>query len=346
MPKILLGTSNVHKISELKLLLDIGNDIDIVTLQDLDIELEAPEETGISLYENALLKAKFYAEQTGLPTLSEDTGFFIPSLDNWPGIYAARIADSQQGQISQVLKKLDGTSGKARNALFETVVVLYEPNKKSIVSTVGSVAGTVSLEVSDNKNTFGFDPIFIVDEVNKTFAEMSQQQKNSCSHRSKAIFEMSHAIRKLYNPKQFVVPLGIIIKDEKILMSKRNDPYNDRYHNKWEFPGGGVDFGENIRDCLVREVREEVGYDVEIIKQLDYIHNFSNTLSSGFGYTAFLVPYLCKIVGGDGVWCDNETNGVDFYDVEKIFDEDLLEQNDILLKAIMPEIKQYIRNQK
>jgi 8-oxo-dGTP pyrophosphatase MutT (NUDIX family) len=175
---------------------------------------------------------------------------------------------------------------------------------------------------------------------------MSEKEKNECSHRGKAMFQMSHAIRKLYSPKQFVIPLGIIIKDGKLLMSLRNDPHNKRYHNKWEFPGGGIDFKEDIRDCLVREVKEEVGYDVEIIKQFDYIHNFSRVLSSGFGYTAFLVPYLCKITGGDGVWDDNETSAVGFYDIDKALDEDVMEENDILIKAILPELKEYIENNK
>ncbi len=346
MPKILLGTSNENKIIELKALLDVGNDTTFVTLKDLNLDLESPEETGNSLYENALLKAKYYAQKTGLPTLSEDTGFFIKSLDNWPGIYAARMADTQQGQISQVLEKLKDKTDNDRNAIFETVAVLYEPTKNSIISTVGKVEGIVSEDIKNLENTFGFDPIFIVKEKSKTYSEMTKKEKKECSHRAKAMFEMAHAIRKLYNPKQFVIPLGIIIKDDKILMSLRNDPHNTNYHNKWEFPGGGIDFGEDIIDCLKREVSEEVGYDVEVIKQFNYIHNFSKTLSSGFGYTAFLVPYLCKITGGTGEWDDNETSAVAFYELDKVFDADLIEQNDIMLKAIMPEIKEYIKNQK
>ncbi len=340
MIKILIGTANKKKIVEIKELLDVPS-VEFVTLEDINFTLEPPEETGKNLYENARIKAIFYAEQTGLLTLSEDTGFFINSLDGWPGIYAARVADTQQQKIEMVLKKMQGITD--RSAAFRTVAVLYNPKNKSEIVTQGEALGTITETYNDQGNTFGYDPIFFSTEANDTFANIPIKQKNACSHRAKAIVEMSYNIRKLHEPKQFVVPMGIVIKDGKVLMQKRNDPHNKNFHLKWEFPGGGIDAGEKIEEALIRETKEEAGYDVEIIKRSNYIHNVTNTTKSGFTYTLFLVPYLCKIISGDGTYQDKEVLDVQFFEPSELLAQDVMPENDIIISKLLPEINAIIQ---
>lgn len=341
MKTILLGTANQHKIKELKTLLDVGDSVSFITPDDIDSTIPSPEETGKTLEQNALLKAKYYAQKTGYTTLSEDTGFFIKALQGWPGIYAARVADAQEDKINAVLKKLKGQSD--RSAYFETVACLYDPNENTAVHTTGTIHGTISDTPFKMKNGFGYDPIFIPKSSSKTFAQMSKEQKNEYSHRSKAIYKMTHVIRKLYNTRQFIVPLSIIIKDNKILMARRYDPHHPATHNTWEFPGGGIEPGETPEETVVRETKEEVGFDVSIVKQIPYTHTFTRKTQSGFTYRLFILPYICEVIGGEASTDSPEVSEIRFFTLDDALKENLIGDNKTLLQNISSQLKPYLQ---
>ncbi len=141
--------------------------------------------------------------------------------------------------------------------------------------------------------------------------------------------------------KHICVALALIIKDGQLLMGKRNDPVQPEFHNTWEFPGGGVEFGETIEAAVLREAREEVGYEVEIVKRLNYIGVFWVDKPE-FRYQVYLVPHVCRIVGGDGKLQDSEVLEARWFDLEKVLDMPLLANNGEMYRAILPELKQVV----
>lgn len=180
---IVISSKNLHKIKELKELL-YGKNFSILTA----VELNCPEvvEDGLTLMENAKKKAVSNALFTGKLTIADDTGFFINALNNEPGIYAARYAGKDcnfSQNIKKVLKKLSGH--KDRTAYFESVVVLADTNGFCSFG-VGKCFGKIT-EKEIGEAGFGYDPIFIPDGTNKTFAQMSLAEKNIFSHRRKAL---------------------------------------------------------------------------------------------------------------------------------------------------------------
>lgn len=182
--KILLATQNKHKVDEISRLLK-PYAIDVASLLDYP-ELGEIVEDGDSLEANALIKAKAGYTHCGLPTLSDDTGLFVDALDGAPGIYAARYAGEQATYDDNVEKMLGAMKtvpeGK-RQAQFQTVAVFYDG--KTSISAAGVVEGNISLSRQGNSG-FGYDPIFIVDDTQKTYAQMDISEKNRLSHRKRA----------------------------------------------------------------------------------------------------------------------------------------------------------------
>lgn len=99
------------------------------------------------------------------------------------------------------------------------------------------------------------------------------------------------------SPRMFVAVVAIVVKDDKILIDKRNDPANRRAHQKWEFPGGGVEEGENIEECLKRETKEETGLDIRVRQMVPQVHFGAYRGRSGYGQL-YILPYICDVVGG------------------------------------------------
>ncbi|MBT4153902.1 MAG: RdgB/HAM1 family non-canonical purine NTP pyrophosphatase [Candidatus Magasanikbacteria bacterium] len=184
--KLLLGTGNAGKIEELRLpFADL--DIELVTLKDFPDIIE-PEETGETLLENAVLKAQYYAEQTGLPTLADDGGLFCDALDGWPGVRSARVAPTHETKLALILKELDGVETSKRTATFQGWLAYYDPRCKELYAAYGSCSGHITDEPYESSHMkWGFNHVFYVDEAEKTFAEMSKSEKNSYSHRGKAL---------------------------------------------------------------------------------------------------------------------------------------------------------------
>lgn len=335
--KILIATLNKGKFDEMKkFLADLP--FEFLSINDLDEKIEEPEETEETLAGNAILKAQYYGKKTGLLSVADDGGLFLDTFAGWPGVKSARIANSDEQRVAIILEKLRGNSN--RGASFKVSLAVYDPNTKDIFIATGETKG----EILDKPhiggvNNYGYNPIFYMPEYGKVYAEMTIQEKNSVSHRGKALNKVAQYLQNVYTSKNIVCPLALIIRDGKIISTLRNDPHNPEYHKKWEFPGGGLEMGETIEKNLIRETKEETGYEVEIVSLLQYIH-IENRPDKN--YQVCLVPYLCKIIGGDGKYSDNEVLDLKFFDFDELLDQPLIKANDILFENNLNQIKELI----
>ena len=181
MKQICFVTGNKNKLQEIQQLLF---SFKIISLDDLNFFDDIPE-TENTIEGNAFLKANFINNKFNIDCFSDDTGLFIDSLDGLPGVKSARFAgenSNSEENISLVLKSLENK--KSRSATFKTVICLIVNNRKHFFE--GSIPGTIT-EQKSGESGFGYDPIFIPFGYNKTFSEMTIEEKNLISHRSKAV---------------------------------------------------------------------------------------------------------------------------------------------------------------
>ena len=195
--KLVLATHNDGKILEMQYALkDIS--VDVITLKDFPYIDEIPE-TGQTLLENAFIKAKTVFNETGLPSLADDTGLEIDALSGEPGVYSARYAGENASYLdncAKVLSKLDGVSPENRTARFRTIMAFVGKDKK--FHCEGNVNGLIIDEMIGH-NGFGYDPIFYYPKLEKTFAELKKDEKNSISHRGKALRNFCEILKKQRN---------------------------------------------------------------------------------------------------------------------------------------------------
>ncbi|HEX67692.1 MAG TPA: RdgB/HAM1 family non-canonical purine NTP pyrophosphatase, partial [bacterium] len=154
--------------------------------------------------ENALLKAKFWAEKTGKWALADDTGLEVEALNGAPGVHTSRYAGenaSYEDNWKKLLKNMEGIPWEKRKARFRCVIVIVSPKGKRYIAE-GSVEGYITLEAKGNKG-FGYDPVFYVPEKGKTLAEMSLEEKNSLSHRGKALQKAKEIICNIITSSSF-----------------------------------------------------------------------------------------------------------------------------------------------
>ena len=183
--KIILATHNRDKEKELQNSL-LGINVEICSLFDFP-EIGDIEETGTTLLENSLLKARTVFDITGIPTIADDTGLEVDFLDGAPGVYSARYAGnnvSYQDNVNKLLIELDGVPREKRKAKFRTVVTYIDKNDE--LWTEGHIDGIISESIIGDGG-FGYDPIFFVPHIGKTFAELSSAEKNKISHRGIAL---------------------------------------------------------------------------------------------------------------------------------------------------------------
>jgi len=182
MRKIIFATNNKHKLEEVQQIL--ASNFEVLGLKEIGFAGDIPE-TGKTLEENALIKSKFVFEKFGLDCFSDDTGLEIEALDGRPGVYSARYAGedgNSENNIVKILSELHGIEN--RKARFRTVVSLIIDGAEHFFE------GIVNGRIIDEKRGavgFGYDPVFVPDGNNKTFAQMSSDLKNKISHRGKAI---------------------------------------------------------------------------------------------------------------------------------------------------------------
>ena len=183
MNEIVLASRNPNKIHELRELLSIP-DLRVLSTTDFS-ELEEVEEDAVTLEGNALKKAKYVAMVTGLPSLADDTGLEVVALNGAPGVYSARYAGEQASYDDNVEKLLsEMTQMNVRNAQFRTVVAFVDADKQWLFE--GVCTGQIS-RYRKGVEGFGYDPIFVPDGFEQSFAEMDAKQKNSISHRGLAM---------------------------------------------------------------------------------------------------------------------------------------------------------------
>ena len=193
--EIFIATGNLHKLTELKSILPAQTKSgEIITYQSILDKpgFVMPEETADTLAENARLKALAGAQQTGLITLSDDTGLFVDALNGAPNVHTARYAGenaTSQDNNEKLLCALQGVPPGKRTARFRTIACLSFPDGKTH-SFEGVVEGEIAQHYA-GVNGFGYDPIFIVAETGKAFAQMSEQDKNKISHRGRAFRKLA-----------------------------------------------------------------------------------------------------------------------------------------------------------
>ncbi|RMC25535.1 MULTISPECIES: XTP/dITP diphosphatase [unclassified Lactobacillus] len=188
--KVLFATTNQGKAIELKKAFENANiNIKIITNADL-INPPFVDEYGTTFEQNAKLKAHALANFSHLITIADDSGLMVDELDGGPGVHSARYAGEEHNDHknnAKLLAELGGVPLSKRTAKFNTTIVVSMPNafEQDLVVS-GQCSGRI-LTMPRGKDGFGYDPLFYVDEMDKTFAEMSVDEKNSLSHRGKAL---------------------------------------------------------------------------------------------------------------------------------------------------------------
>ena len=195
--KIVVATRNRHKAVELQMLLH-GAGYDAVQLDEIDPDNKIPEveETGTTFKENALLKAQAIAKATGLPAIGDDTGLEVDALGGAPGIFSARYAGENctyEDNVKKLLRELSDVADDRRTARFKTVAVYV--HKETELSAEGVVEGVIT-EKEEGVGGFGYDPVFSVLDMKKTYAQLADEEKNRVSHRGKAIRSLIEKLRE------------------------------------------------------------------------------------------------------------------------------------------------------
>lgn len=192
--KLAIATNNAHKLSEIRQILS-GSFDELLSLNELGINIDV-EETGETLEENALIKARTICELCNMPTLADDTGLMVDALDGAPGVYSARFAGVEHNDKRNrelLLQKLDGMQN--RNAHFESVIAICYPNG-DFITAKGRVEGYILQSEMGNEG-FGYDSLFYSVELEKSFAQASPAEKNSVSHRGRALHAMLKKLQAL-----------------------------------------------------------------------------------------------------------------------------------------------------
>lgn len=190
--KIVFATNNNHKLKEIKEIL--GNEFRIVSLADIGCHADIPE-TADTLEGNASIKSRFIHDKYHLNCFADDTGLEVEALGGEPGVHSARYAEGtdhdSEANMRKLLDKLDGNPN--RKACFRTVISLFINDEEHLFE--GRVEGRIATE-KQGREGFGYDPIFIPDGYDKSFAELGEAIKNQISHRSRAVKQLAEYLKK------------------------------------------------------------------------------------------------------------------------------------------------------
>jgi len=191
--ELVLATRNRDKLIEIRAALSpLGETVRLLCLDDFPAAPEVVED-GATLEANATKKARAIHAFTGLPALADDTGLMVPALNGAPGVHSSRYAGphaTYAENVRKLLHALEKVQGGDRAAEFQSVVVFAHENRVELVK--GRCAGSIAL-APHGQGGFGYDPVFIAAETQKTFAEMTMEEKNRISHRGRAM----QAVREL-----------------------------------------------------------------------------------------------------------------------------------------------------
>lgn len=192
MRKLVFATNNAHKLEEIRAIL--GNKVEVLSLNDISCHADIPE-TADTLEGNAALKAQYIYEHYGLDCFADDTGLEVEALGGAPGVYSARYAGGDghdsEANMKKLLKELEGEND--RRAQFRTVICLIEDGKEHFFE--GIVKGGI-IEEKRGASGFGYDPVFVPEGYEETFAEMGSEEKNRISHRARAVRQLCSYLDK------------------------------------------------------------------------------------------------------------------------------------------------------
>lgn len=186
MKRIIFATSNEGKMKEIRLIMQ-DSGYEIISLKEAGILVEV-EENGTTFEENAIIKASTIAKLTGEMVLADDSGLEIDYMEKAPGVYSARFLGEDTDYViknNYILQKLEGVPKEERTARFVCAIALADKDG-SCITKRATIEGYIGYEIR-GENGFGYDPIFMVDEYNKTTAELTIEEKNKISHRAKAL---------------------------------------------------------------------------------------------------------------------------------------------------------------
>ena len=189
--KLVFATNNAHKLEEVSAML--GTSVSLMSLNDIGCHTDIPE-TGTTLEENALIKARYIHKYYGMDCFADDTGLEVAALDGEPGVYSARYAGGaghdSLANMKKLLSRMEGVTD--RRARFRTVIALILDGE--VHEFEGIVRGTIATEPHGDGG-FGYDPVFIPEGYDRTFAELSDV-KNHISHRARAVERLVEFLRK------------------------------------------------------------------------------------------------------------------------------------------------------
>ena len=196
--KMVLASQNAHKKVEMEhILANYG--IELVLQSELGIHVDV-EETGATFEENSLIKAKAVMESAGLPAIADDSGLCVDALNGAPGVYSARYGGEGLDDAGRCRLLLENLRGQLdRKGKFVSVVTACFPNGDVIVAR-GECPGTIAY-APQGENGFGYDPVFFVPSMRKTFAQLTEEEKNAISHRGNALKAFSEKL-EAYLAKQ------------------------------------------------------------------------------------------------------------------------------------------------
>ncbi len=193
---LIFATANQHKLEEIAAML--SGDIRIKSLSDVGFSGDIPE-TEATLEGNALQKVRYIHQRYGVPCFADDTGLEVEALDGAPGVYSARYAGTEgsseargKANVAKLLRELAGKSN--RNARFRTVIAYIDSDNREHLFE-GIVTGSIP-EEPEGEEGFGYDPVFVPDGYDVTYAQMSLCEKNLISHRAKAFQKFSESLSK------------------------------------------------------------------------------------------------------------------------------------------------------
>lgn len=187
MRTLLIATHNAGKLEELQLYLK-DTPFNVIGMQDTSIPAEwRVDEVGQTFEGNALIKAVLTGIKSNVLTLADDSGLSIDALNGEPGVKSARYAEgTDKHRYEVVLEKMKNVPGEQRGAVFTSVLALFDPEKGSVSLAEGTCPGSITLEPKGARG-FGYDPIFFADELGKTYAEATLEEKMRVDHRGKAM---------------------------------------------------------------------------------------------------------------------------------------------------------------
>ena len=181
--KFVLATHNPGKLKEMAQILEKFH-VEVVMPADLGVDVDV-EETGTTFAENAMLKAKAVCAASGLPAIADDSGLCVDALQGAPGVYSARSGGEGLDDAGRNRLLLENMRGQARGAKFVSVITCCFPNG-DVISARGECPGTIAFAPM-GEGGFGYDPLFFIPHLKKTFAQLTPEEKNAISHRGKAL---------------------------------------------------------------------------------------------------------------------------------------------------------------